>query len=89
MRTTKLTLFEITEVKFPDKETGQQVTKFKYLFFDKQDTVFVGYLDKKIWADRLTDTHTFIEAKSHSYDWLGREWQGEISWKLATESNSD
>ncbi len=88
-RTVKLTLFEIEEVNFPDKETGQQVKKFKYLFFDEEGTVHVGYLDTKVWKDRLCDTHKYIDSKSHDYDWLGREWQGVISWKLASELKTD
>ncbi len=78
----RLTLFDIKKIEFKDKESGEPVIKYKYSFFDKENVVHTGYLEKELFQDRVQNTPSFIADKSHDYVFHGRVWNEEITWRL-------
>lgn len=79
----ELTLVHIELISFDDKTTGDLVEKYKYTFMDKDDNIKIGYLDNEQWQDRVSDKATFSKEKAFNVPWVGKEFRGVITWKLA------
>ncbi len=79
-------LASIDKIEFTDKETGDPIEKYKYTFFCEDKSVFVGYLDDEQFEDKIVDVGEYDESKAHNFTLSGREYQGEITWKLMPES---
>lgn len=87
LRERKLVLADIEEIKFPDKETGEEVTKFKYTFFDEENKTIIGYSDQAMWEHLVSNKGEFQEQDAIMTKWQGREFQGTISWRLSDDQN--
>lgn len=85
-KTRLLVLFDITKIEFADKETGENVVKFKYSFFDEENNLVVGYLDDEEYTDMLADTGEYNKAQAHGFEFTGREFNNEIKWRLLPQA---
>jgi len=81
-RNQKLMLVEIKEIEVLDKETGDKLKKFKYVFFNDANEPVVGYADKKVFAERIRPAEKFSESESFTYAINGTLWEGVINWRV-------
>jgi len=82
-RKMKLCLTDIKEISFKDKETGEQVKKYRYTFFTPENAVETYYSDKKMFADRVIDASGFVAEKANEYTFEGSVWNNVLTWRLA------
>jgi len=78
----KLVLVESKEIEFKDKETGEQISKWKYSFLNNADEIVVGYLDDSDYDDEVQTVGTFADGTPKLYPWEGKIFQNKVTWKL-------
>jgi len=84
-KNTKLMLVEIKEIKFKDKETGEQLQKFKYVFFNENNEPVVGYADTKVFEERVRPAEKYVSTEAFSYTMHGSLWEDKVTWRVAVE----
>lgn len=79
-------LVNLLEVKLIDfvGRSAEQVKKWKYTFINSDREIVHGYLDEKRaeWDGKEINTDTFVESQAIETVWTGREWDGQITWRL-------
>jgi len=82
-RRVMVNLLEVKEIDFVGRN-AEQVHKFKYTFINPEREIIHGYLDEKRveWEDKIIDTDIFVESRAIETHWLGREWEGQTTWRL-------
>lgn len=76
-------ILEHKQIEFVGR-SAEQVRKWKYTFITSDNEIVHGYLDEERaeWANSEIDTNVFVESKAVETRWTGREWEGQITWKL-------
>lgn len=84
----RLTLVDVKEIEF--KGDDGLITKFKYTFFEKDEVKpVVGYLNDLHWEEKVVDTGEYSEDDSFLVALTGKEFQGEITWRLQDPNTPD
>jgi len=85
IRQQNLMLVDIKKIQFKDKDTGDDLVKWKYTFVAEDDSVVVGYADKERFRDRLVSFGKFELALSKPYNENGSLWENVITWRVVVE----
>lgn len=78
----KLHLIQCSEVKFPDKVTGEEITKFKYTFLNEANEVINGYLPDLKFQDKISASGEYEAKSAWMFIWSGREWDRKMKFTL-------
>lgn len=82
-----LILVEARKIEFKDKETGQPVQKFKYVFLTPDELLISGYLDTDDYLKEVQNVEGWESEKSKIYSFALSEFKGETSLKLLNKQN--
>lgn len=76
-------LIETKAIDFIGRD-GEKVSKIKHTFLTPEQEIIHGYLDKprEEYKGKEIDTHEFIESKAIETFWVGKEYQGQTTWRL-------
>jgi len=80
--TLKLCLLSINPTQFKDKDTGEEIMKYKYIFLSEKGIVHVGWSDEQKFIDRVTNSDEFDSARAHAYVVNADAWNGKLTYKV-------
>jgi len=80
--TMKLCLVAINPTKLRDKESGEEVVKYKYVFLTETNKPVVGWSDDKILEDRLHSSNSYQDSSAHAYEVSTDVWQDKLTYRV-------
>lgn len=85
-KTEKLCLVNIEEIHFPDRQTKEEIIKYKHTFIDSDNNTIIGYTDENVFQDLVTEEAKYSPREAKLFVWKGRTWENQIRWTLSTEN---
>ena len=82
----KLILVEAKKISFKDKETGEDLTKYKYQFLTPDQKLLTGYLDTPDFMSDVQEVEGYSEEKAKEYKFKLSEYNGNTNEVLMPKS---
>jgi len=77
-----LILVEAKEIKFKDKESGKDISKWKYTFLQDNGDLVIGYLNTPDYRGEVQDVEGWDNTKAKAYVFTPKIYEGVTTYSL-------
>jgi hypothetical protein len=81
-----LILVEAKEIKFLDKQTGKEITKWKYTFLQEDGNLVIGYLPTADYKGEVQDVEGWDGSKAKAFVFAPKLFEGVTTYVLQPKS---